>query len=73
MGYLLIFDNADDLESVPMSNYFTKTSWGHVIFTSRDQGIIGTLAKTGALLDQLALDEAILVLLQKANVLSSSP
>lgn len=73
MNYLLIFDNADDLESVQMPNYVPKTSWGHIIFTSRDQGIIGTLAKTGALLDQLALDEAILALLQKANVLSPSP
>ena len=73
MNYLLIFDNADDLESVPMPNYIPKTSWGHIIFTSRDQGIIGTLAKTGTLLDQLALDEAILVLLQKANILSPSP
>ena len=71
-NYLLIFDNADDLETVPMPNYVPKTGWGHIILTSRDQGIIGTLAKTGALLDQLALDEAILVLLQKANVHSPS-
>ena len=73
MNYLLIFDNADDLESVPIQDYVPKTSWGHVIFTSRDQGIIGTLAKTGVLLDQLALDEATLVLLQKADVLNPSP
>ena len=43
-------ENADDL--VPMPNYVPKTSWEHVMFTSRDQGIIGTLAKTGLLLDQ---------------------
>lgn len=73
INFLIIFDNADDLESVPMPNYVPKTSWGHVIFTSRDQGIIGTLAKTGALLDRLALDEAILAILQKANVPSPSP
>ena len=73
MNYLLIFDNTDDLESVSMPKCIPKTSWGHIIFTSRDQGIIGTLAKTGALLDQLTLDEAILVLLQKANVFSPSP
>lgn len=43
------------------------------MYTSRDQGIIGTLAKSGVLLDQLALEEAILVLLQKAQFLDPSP
>ena len=72
MNYLLIFDNTDDTESVPMSSYIPKTSWGHIVYTSRDQGIIGTLAKTGVILDQLTLEEAILVLLQKAGMLDPS-
>ena len=72
MSYLLIFDNIDDLESISISSYVPQTSWGHIVYTSRDQGVIGTLAKTGLLLDQLAIDEAVLVLLQKANVLSPS-
>ncbi|KAL9634730.1 MAG: hypothetical protein Q9164_003919 [Protoblastenia rupestris] len=72
MNYLLIFDNTDDTESVPISSYIPKTSWGHIVYTSRDQGIIGTLAKTGVILDQLTLEEAILVLLQKAGMLDPS-
>lgn len=72
MKNLLIFDNTDDTESVPMSNYIPKTSWGQIVYTSRDQSIIGTLAKTGVILDQLTLEEAILVLLQKAGMLDPS-
>jgi len=72
MNYLLIFDNADDPKSVLMSSYVPRTSWGHIVYTSRDQGIIGTLAKTGVILDQFALEEAVLVLLQKADVLNPS-
>lgn len=72
MNYLLIFDNADNPESVLMSSYVSNTSWGHIVYTSRDQGIIGTLAKTGVILDQFALEEAILVLLHKADVLNPS-
>ena len=71
-NYLLIFDSADDPEFVPLSSYVPNTSWGHIVYTSRDQGIVGTLAKTGVLLNQLALEEAILVLLQKADVLNPS-
>ena len=55
-----------------MSDYIPMTGWGHIIYTSRDQGIIGTLAKSGVLLDQLTLEEAIQVLLQKAGVLHPS-
>ena len=72
INYLVIFDNADDLESLPMSNYIPKTSWGHILYTSRDQGIIDTLAKGGILLDQLTPQEAIQVLLQKADLLNPS-
>jgi hypothetical protein len=72
MNYLLIFDNADDPKSVLMSSYVPRTSWGHIVYTSRDQGIIGTLAETGITLNQFAPEEAVLVLLQKADVLNPS-
>lgn len=70
--WLLIFDNADDLESVPLSDYIPNTKWGHIVITSRDQIVLGTLAKTGCLIDQLAVEEAISLLLQEANVHSPS-
>ena len=72
MSFLLIFDNADDPGSVPISCYLPKTSWGHIVYTSRDQGIIGTLAKKGRSLEQLASEEAIQILLKKADVLNPS-
>lgn len=72
MNYLLIFDNADDPDSLLMSSYVPSTSWGHIVYTSRDQGIIGTLARTGVILDQLTLGEAVVVLLHKADVLNPS-
>ena len=72
LNYLLIFDSMDDPRSVQTSNYMPRTDWGHIIYTSRDQNIIGTLAKTGALLDQLGTRDAVSVLLQKAGVLEPS-
>ena len=72
MRYLLIFDNVDDPEFTPVSTYIPKTSWGHVLFTSRDQGIIGPLAESGVLLTQLSMQEATQILLQKAAVLCPS-
>lgn len=70
--WLLIFDNADDLESVRIAQYFPDTSWGHIVLTSRDQGAIGNVTKDGAVLDRLDVGEAIAVLLQKAGYASPS-
>ncbi|KAL8646466.1 MAG: hypothetical protein Q9210_006126 [Variospora velana] len=70
--WLLIFDNADDLESVRIAQYFPDTSWGHIVVTSRDQGVIGNVTKDGAVLNRLEVGEAIVVLLQKAGYLSPS-
>ena len=70
--WLLIFDNADDLESVRIPNYFPETSWGHIVLTSRDQGAIGTVAKDGIVLGRLEVGEATAVLLQKAGCLCPS-
>lgn len=73
-NWLLIFDNADDLDAVPISDYIPKTSWGHIIITSRDQTTIGTVGETGCMLGCLSVEEAVSVLLQKAGgVLDPSP
>jgi len=45
MNYLFIFDNADDPKFVLMSSYVPRIGLGHILYTSRDQGIIGTFAK----------------------------
>lgn len=70
--WLLILDNADDLESVQLLNYIPKTQWGHIVITSRDQIALGSVAKTGCLMDQLAVEEAISLLLEEADIHSPS-
>ena len=72
MNYLIIFDNADDPNSLSMSDYVPKINWGDILYTSRDQGIIGTLAQNGILLDQLSVQDATHILLQKAGVTNPS-
>lgn len=70
--WLLIFDNADDLESVWLPKYFPATSWGHIIVTSRDQAAIGTVAREGFLLERLEASEAMTVLIRKAGIQNPS-
>lgn len=70
--WLLIFDNADDLESVWLPRYFPATSWGHIIITSRDQAAIGSVGREGCLLERLEANEAISVLIGKAGIQNPS-
>lgn len=70
--WLLIFDNADDLESVWLPRYFPATSWGHIIITSRDQAAIGSVGKEGCLLERLEANEAVSVLIGKAGIQNPS-
>lgn len=70
--WLLIFDNADDLESVWLPRYFPATSWGHIIITSRDQAAIGSVGREGCLLERLEASEAISVLIGKARIQNPS-
>ncbi|KAL9119010.1 MAG: hypothetical protein Q9187_004437 [Circinaria calcarea] len=66
--WLLNFDNVDDLGSVRISNYIPTTSWGHVIITSRDPAVIGSIGKEGCLLERLQANEAVDVLVAKAGL-----
>ncbi|KAL9121254.1 MAG: hypothetical protein Q9187_002189 [Circinaria calcarea] len=66
--WLLIFDNADDLDSVRISKYLPAVPWGHVIITSRDQAAIGNVGKEGYLMGRLKQEEALAVLLEKAGI-----
>ncbi|KAI9847786.1 MAG: hypothetical protein M1837_001679 [Sclerophora amabilis] len=70
--WLLIFDNADDLDSVRISKYIPAASWGHIIITSRDQAAIGSVGKEGCLLERLEAKEAVAVLMEKAGIRSPS-
>ena len=68
--WLLIFDNADDLEAIQLSRYFPSVPWGHILLSSRDQTAIGTVVKQGLQLERLELDEAVEVLMDKAAFVS---
>ena len=65
--WLLIFDNADNLESICISKYFPTTPWGHIIITSRDRSAIGFVGNDGSLMEPLSALEAIEVLFDKSG------
>jgi hypothetical protein len=71
--WLMVFDNADDLCSVPLLKYFPVTSWGHIIITSRDQAALGVVAEEGCTLGSLASEEAMAILLETAGIHQPSP
>jgi hypothetical protein len=64
----MVFDNADDLLSVPISKYFPVVPWGHILITSRDQDAIGAVAEEGSTIGPLAIGDAIAVLLERADI-----
>ena len=71
-NWLLILDSADDLVSVCIENYIPTTRWGHIIITTRDQNALGSVSTEGFSLGQLDVNDAVYVLLRKANVLKPS-
>ena len=67
-SWLLIFDNADNLESVSLSKYFPASFSGHIIITSRNGAAIGSLGQEGSVMDRLTTEDAVEVLLEKAGL-----
>ncbi|QVM13232.1 hypothetical protein D8B26_007846 [Coccidioides posadasii str. Silveira] len=67
-SWLMIFDGADDLVSVPLSRYFPSCSWGHIIITSRDQAAVGLVAPAGHSVEPLDEQAAVGLLLEKAAI-----
>nr|KMM72098.1 hypothetical protein CPAG_08397 [Coccidioides posadasii RMSCC 3488] len=67
-SWLMIFDGADDLASVPLSRYFPSCSWGHIIITSRDQAAVGLVAPSGHSVEPLDEQAAVGLLLEKAAI-----
>lgn len=66
--WLLVFDNADDLNLVLIHKYFPAVNWGHIIITNRDQAVIGSLAEEGHVLDPLTTDDATQLLLERSGI-----
>ena len=66
--WLMILDNADDLVSLRLETYLPSSWSGHILLTSRDQDAIGGVAEEGILLDTLALEDAVQLLLWTAGI-----
>lgn len=67
--WLLIFDNADDLEAVDVSSYFPITDCGDILITSRDARIADAdLTSYAFHLDVLEKDEAKALLVKRAGI-----
>ncbi|EEP78060.1 predicted protein [Uncinocarpus reesii 1704] len=67
-SWLLVFDNANDLNTAPLHKYFPAVNWGHIIITSRDQAVIGSIADDGHVLNHLGENDAVQLLLQKSGI-----
>ncbi|RDL37962.1 uncharacterized protein BP5553_05395 [Venustampulla echinocandica] len=70
--WLFIFDNADDMTSVPLSSYIPRTTRGHLIITTRDETAIGKVSEHGHSIKPLEPEEAIQVLFSKARIAQPS-
>lgn len=66
--WLLVFDNADNLDSVPIRKYLPAVDWGHVIITSRDQAVIGSIVDEGHVLTSLTIEDATQLLLERSGI-----
>ncbi|RHZ43372.1 LipA and NB-ARC domain protein [Aspergillus thermomutatus] len=66
--WLLVFDNADDLDTVPVHQFYPAVNWGHIIITSRDQAVIGSIAENGHILSPLTENDAVQLLLEKSGI-----
>jgi hypothetical protein len=68
-NWLLIFDNADDLEEIDLSSYFPVTNYGNVLITTRDFRVEHPDLATHALpLDVLDLEDAQTLLINRAGI-----
>lgn len=70
--WLLIFDNADDLQALDLPRYIPAAAWGHIIITSCNQTVIGDMADDGDVLDALAEEDGQKVILNRAGMESLS-
>ncbi|KAF3934300.1 hypothetical protein ABW19_dt0205960 [Dactylella cylindrospora] len=66
--WLLIFDDADDLETFAVNDYLPKIGNGAILMTSCRRGIQRTVGGTAVTLEGLACDSAVKLLLQLARL-----
>lgn len=66
--WLLVFDNADNLDAVPIHRYLPAVDWGHIIITSRNKAVIGGMVMEGHILDRLATEDVTQLLLDRSGI-----
>lgn len=71
--WLLVFDNADDLHSVPLTRYFPVSNSGHILITSRDQAALSEVAETGLTVGPLSSEDATELLIERSGFTKPSP
>ena len=71
-NWLMVFDNADHLDSVPIQHYFPVVPWGHIIVTSRDQAVLDHITDDGCILGPVAEEDAKAIMLEKAGIRQAS-
>lgn len=66
--WLLIFDNADDLQALDLARYIPAVAWGHIIITNCNQTVIGDMADDGGVLAALAEEDGLKVIVNRAGI-----
>lgn len=69
VNWLLILDNADDLEAYDLSSYFPISENVHIIITSRDHSS-SELASEGVMLEMMEPEESKTLLLSRAGLVN---
>lgn len=69
VNWLLIFDNADELESYQLTDYFPLSNETHIILTSRDPNA-AELTSEGLLLEMMEPEESKALLISRAGLTS---
>lgn len=71
VNWLLIFDNADELESYQLTDYFPLSKETHIILTSRDPNA-AELTSDGLLLEMMEPEESKALLISRAGLKNPS-
>ncbi|CAF9906722.1 MAG: hypothetical protein ALECFALPRED_002615 [Alectoria fallacina] len=71
VNWLLIFDNADELKSYQLTNYFPLSKETHIILTSRDPNA-AELTSDGLLLEMMEPEESKALLISRAGLINPS-
>ena len=71
VNWLLIFDNADELESYQLTDYFPLSKAAHILLTSRDPNA-AELTSEGLLLEMMEPEESKSLLISRAGLLNPS-